>query len=989
MQLSVFRRITPIILALALCLSWLPAGAFAEEVLISEPEESTAATEETLLPTEESAPAAEETTEPTETVPEEILPPETTPEETLPAEPTVPETIPEETEVSETVPAGTAALTSLPPEPLGPGLYFGLLHAHCAFSDGTVTAEEAFSRAAQAGMDFLALTDHGDSLTESDWTAGKAAADAATASSFVGIYGYEMNWPARMQIGHIGTLGTAGFRSWQEGFDTFDSALKNYYAAMAATSGAIGQFNHPGTQYGNFCDFSPYSEAADGFMELLETDGSIGQYVNALDAGWHVAPTWATDSRNGAFGSGRTAVHADTLTEEGIYDALGRHRVYATADPDLEIGYTLDGHTMGSVLEDRNLGETADVSVTLSDPTDTSVGLVEVITESGTVLDSQTLSASTGSLCFSLSPEYAYYFLRITQPDGDIAITAPVWVSQTEDLGIASFSCETAVPVQGEETTLQLSLYNRENTDFLVDSLEILADGNVIFTDSDLAGIPADSDMTHTLTVLCGCLGQTTITARLTGTLEDEPRTYEASLTLSFRQSSLVTDILVDGSHGNGGTDKLTLLTALAAEHDIRVTVAEEITAEALENCRFLVVSAPGEPFPEEFLDLVSQYAACGGSVILCGQARCAEEDESAFRLNVLLSSLGSSLRLRADAIGTPDPLYPDVFNTDSPWCGGISGDQVYRLDDSCSVDAGGGQWLVKSGDTAVLACEELISGSTVFAAGSLFFSDESIPAPECRWEEPYANRTILRNLLNIGGETLALNTIAQARAGEAGQLFRVRGYVTAGTSNPCNTFPETLYLQDDTGGIAVMPFTESGIRVGTPMEITGYAEIRNGNRILKTVSHEVLDAALYQYQPRTGSWETLLDADKNGGLLVEVEGECTGILCREDGTLSGVLLKNKDGQTAKVLIEDNIFSGATGENTLHEEIRKGRSIRAMGLVYLTQSGETVIRVRNCDEVAYVPPNTYINPKTGDPFFVTTAVMILSAAALLLLKRKK
>ena len=149
MQLSVFRRITPIILALALCLSWLPAGAFAEEVLISEPEESTAATEETLLPTEESAPAAEETTEPTETVPEEILPPETTPEETLPAEPTVPETIPEETEVSETVPAGTAALTSPPPEPLGPGLYFGLLHAHCAFSDGTVTAEEAFSRAAR------------------------------------------------------------------------------------------------------------------------------------------------------------------------------------------------------------------------------------------------------------------------------------------------------------------------------------------------------------------------------------------------------------------------------------------------------------------------------------------------------------------------------------------------------------------------------------------------------------------------------------------------------------------------------------------------------------------------------------------------------------------------------------------------------------------------------------------------------------------------
>ena len=131
---------------------------------------------------------------------------------------------------------------------------------------------------------------------------------------------------------------------------------------MAAT-GAIGQFCHPGTQYGNFCDFDHHSPAADSFMQLLETDGNSEQYIKALDAGWHVGPVWQADSHGG-----RTAVSAESLTEEGIYDALRRHRVYATADPDLSISYTLEGFEMGSTVEERHLGETADLSVTFPIP---------------------------------------------------------------------------------------------------------------------------------------------------------------------------------------------------------------------------------------------------------------------------------------------------------------------------------------------------------------------------------------------------------------------------------------------------------------------------------------------------------------------------------------------------------------------------------------------------------------------------------------------
>ena len=121
----------------------------------------------------------------------------------------------------------------------------------------------------------------------------------------------------------------------------------------------------------------------------------------------------------------------------------------------------------------------------------------------------------------------------------------------------------------------------------------------------------------------------------------------------------------------------------------------------------------------------------------------------------------------------------------------------------------------------------------------------------------------------------------------------------------------------------------------------------------------------------------------------MEIEGDCQDIACRADGTISGITLKNNAGQTAYVSIEEGIFSGATGKNTLHKDIRKGRTVQAMGLLHISGSGETVLRVRNCDEVVYIPPKTYLNPKTGDTLPLIIAAMSLSTGMLVLLKKRK
>ena len=126
-----------------------------------------------------------------------------------------------------------------------------------------------------------------------------------------GLYGYEMSWPSRLQLGHIATFGTPGFQSWQqEPFQKYKTALGNYYAALTTVPSSVSQFNHPGTQYGTFQDFV-YSEEADAAVSLMEVgtgDDACRYYIRALDLGWHLAPV---NDQTG----GRTVVYAESLTE--------------------------------------------------------------------------------------------------------------------------------------------------------------------------------------------------------------------------------------------------------------------------------------------------------------------------------------------------------------------------------------------------------------------------------------------------------------------------------------------------------------------------------------------------------------------------------------------------------------------------------------------------------------------------------------------------
>jgi hypothetical protein len=99
--------------------------------------------------------------------------------------------------------------------------YFGNLHAHSSYSDGnkdstafTPANDYAYAKNS-LGMDFLGISEHnhaGAGMSKSNWPLGIAQANAATTSTFVGLYGQE--WGVISSGGHILIYGIDSLIGW-------------------------------------------------------------------------------------------------------------------------------------------------------------------------------------------------------------------------------------------------------------------------------------------------------------------------------------------------------------------------------------------------------------------------------------------------------------------------------------------------------------------------------------------------------------------------------------------------------------------------------------------------------------------------------------------------------------------------------------------------------------------------------------------------------
>lgn len=666
------------------------------------------------------------------------------------------------------------------------GLYFGQLHAHTNLSDGTGTVEQAFEHAANVeNLDFLALTDHSNSFegqsglpsagtthlgdenaeeVNASWREGREGARTITAQEgdFVGIYGFEMTWSGGAP-GHINTFNSEGFENrnaepYRKG-DNYE-VLEAYYNTLNENPETISQFNHPGDTFGDFMDFALYDPVIDNQMTLIEVgngEGAIGSsgyfpsysyYTRALDKGWHVAPTNNQDNHKGNWGDSNTArsvVLSDGLSEDAIYDAMKNYRVYATEDNDLSILYSLNGNAMGSILDEQ---DEINIRAEISDPTDiTGETKVEVIVNGGQTLAEKTFTGGSATVEFNnLSTGYGYYYLRITQADKQIAVTAPVWTGESVNAGISNTSSDVAMPIRGDEINISSQIFNNLSDNMTVTSLTYTMEGQTepfhtadVSQIGDNGVISARGSFAYSFPYTADQAGGFNINAEMKALVGGEEYTFTDVLKLSVSDPSIATKVLIDGTHYNDYVNgyysgNMTNFINMGTSDNIQVKIVqpgEEVTPEMLQDVSLFVISAPlkytsdytGEAqpsvFEDEFVDAVSDYVNGGGTVVVCGLADYQDANSglpytSYEQANKLLEGMGSTMRINDDELidqdengGQPYRLYFDDFNYDSKAPavrsileGVAESGLAYSSYSGCSVSVGEGEAIVYGHDT-------------------------------------------------------------------------------------------------------------------------------------------------------------------------------------------------------------------------------------------------------------------------------------------------
>ncbi len=320
---------------------------------------------------------------------------------------------------------------SPPPAALPDGMYayWGDLHAHTTYSDGSGPPYYALALARAAGVHFQSITDHDWWLTPLEWAKILTQTMNATVpGQFVALRGVE--W-THAEVGHINVFNTDVLLNSRT--DPLFNTLPAFYNWLAANPAAIAQFNHPDPSYdGNFSNFTYHPAAQVMFMQEIgnNAQGYVTyepSFVQSNTVGWRTAPTNNTDTHAadwGAHGAARTGLVAPALTESDLLAAMRARRAFATEDSNLAVALRVNGAWMGSTLT-----ATGPLSLTVNMVDPDPEPLTLYLYDSNLLLAKVPLVTSTGQWATTVEARPGHFFwAKVVQADGNAAYTAPVWI---------------------------------------------------------------------------------------------------------------------------------------------------------------------------------------------------------------------------------------------------------------------------------------------------------------------------------------------------------------------------------------------------------------------------------------------------------------------------------------------------------------------------------------------------------------------------------
>lgn len=343
----------------------------------------------------------------------------------------------------------------------GPRVYWGDLHGHSNFSDGTGVPEDYFVYARDvSALDVAALTDHDHwgmlplySHPQLWQEIERQTKSFHEPGRFVTLLGYE--WTSWI-YGHRHVL---YFQDSGPVFPWSDPATESptqLWSALAAAGGTALTFAHHSagdpipTDWSIPPDprFEPVTEIVSihGASEAADAPDVVahpvpGNFVrDALDRGYRLGFIGSGDRHDGHPGAyqvnpqmgGLAAILSESLTREGVLEALRARRVYASNGPRMLLRTALGPHRMGesvSVAKDGRDGRLSD-RLFVQVVAETALERVDLV-RSGQLLDSAPIDGEREAVLDREIEDLApgeYLYVRAIQQDGGAVWSSPIFV---------------------------------------------------------------------------------------------------------------------------------------------------------------------------------------------------------------------------------------------------------------------------------------------------------------------------------------------------------------------------------------------------------------------------------------------------------------------------------------------------------------------------------------------------------------------------------
>jgi len=193
----------------------------------------------------------------------------------------------------------------------------------------------------------------------------------------------------------------------------------------------VAKSKHPGDGTQSHSGLA-YSEVGDKAIQMTEVRGEKEElaFIRALDAGWHIAPEGSDDTHSPNWGNCGTwtRILVPGLSKRCIWDAMKNRRIYSTRDRNCQLRFLANGAVMGTILDEPV--ESVEVAVVVEDPDHGDAAAKIELFEDGKVVETAEPGKARCEWKTVRKPEPGayYYFVKVTQADGNMLWSAPVWV---------------------------------------------------------------------------------------------------------------------------------------------------------------------------------------------------------------------------------------------------------------------------------------------------------------------------------------------------------------------------------------------------------------------------------------------------------------------------------------------------------------------------------------------------------------------------------